>query len=428
MPELFRRQALAELRDPRGLDAAVRLVGPRHWLAVAAFGILIAAAVLWAFFGRLDYRVDGLAVLLHKGSRVYALEAPAQGRVVALHVRKGDAVEKGALLAELSLPVLETRISTLEGEVAALEAELKTRRAETAREEADDARALAGALKAHETLLAAAREREAFLAKRLAAQEAAMKKGFASRDAVQATRQELLATRQQLLAIPAAIARLKSEHAARRAARRAALDEARRALMRSRGQLAALVARHAQGARVTAPDDGTVVAVDELAGRRVEAGEPIVTLETKGGRLTAYAFFPVASGKKVAPGMRAFIGPSNVEREIHGVIRARVTKVSVLPLDRADLLARLGNEELVKQILAAGAPIEAEIVLDPARDGDGFAWTASRAPPAALTPGTLASSEVVVRREPPFALLLPVLGSLLHDADGDGSGGVEVSR
>ncbi len=428
MAIFFRKEAMEELRDPRGLDVAVRLVRARHWLIVAAFGVLVAAAVLWAFFGRLDYRVDGLAVLLHEGSRIYTLEAPADGRIIALHVRRGDTVEKGDLLAELSLPVLEAQIAALKEEIGALESELKERRTEIAREEADDARALDNALKTHESLRATLREREAFLSKHLAALQAASKKGFASRDAVETAREQLLAVRQQLLSVPVAIARLKSNYATRQTARETAVEDMRRTLVRLRGQFAALVARHDEGARITAPDDGMVVTVDELSGRRIGMGEPILTLETTGGRLTAYAFFPLASGKKVAEGMPAFIGPSNVEREIHGVIRARVVKVSILPLDRADLLARLGNEALVKQILATGAPIEAEILLDPDGNGDGFAWTASRAPPELLTPGTLASSEVIVRRVPPVALLMPLLGSLFRGDDNGGSGGAETSR
>ncbi|RMF11680.1 MAG: NHLP bacteriocin system secretion protein [Alphaproteobacteria bacterium] len=429
MPEFFRKEAIEELRDPRGLEASVQLVGTRHWLAIAAFGVLIAAALAWAFFGRLDYRVNGLAVLLHQGSRVYALEAPAEGRVIALYARRGDSVEKGALLAELSLPVLETQIAALKDQVSAIELEWKSRKAEVAREEAEDARALADALKSHQTLLKAAREREAFLAKRFAALETAAGKGFASRDTVQTTRQELLAARQQLLAIPAAIARLKSDHAARQASRRASIDDLHRSLLQARGQLAALMARHDEGTRITSPADGTVVAVEELAGERVSAGDPVVTVETKGGSLTAYAFFPVAAGKKVAVGMPAFIGPSSVEREIHGVIRARVVKVSPLPRDRADLLSRFGNEALVKQILAAGAPIEAEITLDPGPGGEGFDWTASRGSPRPLTPGTLASSEVVVRRVPPFSILMPILGTMFgFSSDKGRDGGADASR
>ena len=413
MPRLFRKEALEELRDPRGLDASIRLVGPRQWLAVSAFGILGLAALLWAIFGRLDYRVDGLAVLLHQGSRVYVLSAPAEGRIVSLYVGKGAKVAKDGLLAGLSLPVLEAEIASLEGEVASLESELKRREGEIARQEADDARSLAGALKAHRVLLKAAREREAFLAKRLAALKVALKKGFAARDTVQATRQEWLAAHQQLLAIPAQIAGLRSDHAARQAARRASIDTLKQSLITARGKLAALAARHDEESRVTAPAAGTIVAVDEPAGRRVAAGDPLFTLETTGGRLTAYAFFPTASGKKIAVGMRAFIGPGDVEREIYGVIRGRVTKISALPRDRADLLARFGNETLVEQILAGGAPIEAEIALDPATAGSSnFSWTASKGPPLELTPGTLASSEVIVRRVHPFTLLIPFLRSL----------------
>ncbi len=419
MPNLFREEAVRELSDPRGLDAAIALVRPRSWIALAALGLLVLAALVWATFGRLDYRVDGLAVLLHEGSRIIAVTAPTDGRVVAVHVRKGQSVAKGDLLAELSLPALEVRISALDASIAALEDEIKLLATSLAQENAADEQELKKALAAHEQALAAARQKEAFLAGKLTKDEALLKKGFATREAVEATRQAWLEAREQMLALSARIAEVKARFAQTRTARAARLDDLKRALIRERGRKAVLVATQANDGRLLAEEDGLVVAVEEPPGRRVEAGQPILTLETKGGAFTAYAYFPLAVGKKVRAGNPVLVAPTTVERSIYGAIEGRVTAVALLPSDRSDLLARFGNEALVKEILAAGPPLAVKIRLEKAPDTPtGFAWTSSVGPAIRLTPGTMAAATVVVRRVRPISLLVPVLTRLAISEDG----------
>ena len=413
MPDLFREEAVRELGDPRGLDEAITLVRPRGWVALAAFGVLALAAVVWAVFGRLDYRVDGLAVLLHEGSRIIPVTAPADGRVIAVHVRKGQQVTKGALLAELSLPALEAQISALDASIAALEDEIRLLAASLAQENAADEKELEKALAAHEQALAAARQKETFLARKLADDEALLKKGFATKEAVEATRQEWLAARQDVLTLSAEIVRLRAQAAATRTDRAARLDDLKRTLLQEKGRRTVLVATKATNGRLLADEDGLVVAVEELPGRRVAAGQPILTIETKGGPLAAYAYFPLAAGKKLAQGNAALVAPTTVERSLYGAMKAHVTRVDALPSDRADLLARFGNEALVRQIMGAGAPLAARLALEPAPGtASGFAWTSSKGPAVTLSPGTLAAATVVVRRIRPISLLVPVIEEL----------------
>jgi len=156
-----------------------------------------------------------------------------------------------------------------------------------------------------------------------------------------------------------------------------------------------------------------------LPGRRVEAGQPILTLETKGGALTAYAFFPLAVGKKVRRGNPVLVSPTTVERSIYGAIKGQVRAVALLPSDRSDLLARFGNDALVKEMLAAGPPLAVKVRLTKApHTPTGFAWTSSAGPEIKLTPGTMAAATVVVRRVRPISLLVPVMAQLtdLEDA------------
>src|SRR4051812_28031989 len=61
---LFRQAALDRLSVSEALDTLMTVTGPRSWIALAAIGLLLAAALAWAIGGRLrvDVAADGRCV------------------------------------------------------------------------------------------------------------------------------------------------------------------------------------------------------------------------------------------------------------------------------------------------------------------------------------------------------------------------------
>lgn len=98
---MFRRTALAQLAQPDRLDEAIEVTNARAWLALAAVGVLIAAAVVWGIVARVPTIVRAHGYLIHAGG-VRTVEAPAAGRVVALLVQAGQPIEQDQPVARVA--------------------------------------------------------------------------------------------------------------------------------------------------------------------------------------------------------------------------------------------------------------------------------------------------------------------------------------
>jgi hypothetical protein len=118
---LFRQEALNKLSAPEELDAAVGLVGPASWLALAALAIITTAIMLWALLGMTYRMVDGVGVIqLRDGGRIAHLSVTAPA---ALSVRVGQPVSirvpgltihlQGRVLAVADAPMKSEQLEEL---------------------------------------------------------------------------------------------------------------------------------------------------------------------------------------------------------------------------------------------------------------------------------------------------------------------------
>ncbi|NNC00667.1 hypothetical protein HI113_43170 [Corallococcus exiguus] len=69
----------------------------------------------------------------------------------------------------------------------------------------------------------------------------------------------------------------------------------------------------------------------------------------------------------------------------------------------------IGDDDLVSQLMASGAPIEVQMTFesDPTTRS-GLRWTSSSGPPLQITPGTTAESMILVQRQRPIPLVVPL--------------------
>ena len=126
--------AAANKNDRQQLDRLLETV-PRHErMALACFGLVLAAFVVWAFLGRVDRVVNVDGILLQPGVR-HALVATEPGFLTELLVSTGDVVEAGNPIARQTVPVLDREYAALRERVALLRDQ-----SGGPREEADPAR------------------------------------------------------------------------------------------------------------------------------------------------------------------------------------------------------------------------------------------------------------------------------------------------
>ncbi|HUS16491.1 MAG TPA: hypothetical protein VM536_15950 [Chloroflexia bacterium] len=73
--QLFRKTSLDRLSSPEQLDELMHVTSPRAWMALAAFGGLLAAALIWSLVAVIPTTVPGRGVLAPVSGQAGALQA-----------------------------------------------------------------------------------------------------------------------------------------------------------------------------------------------------------------------------------------------------------------------------------------------------------------------------------------------------------------
>lgn len=100
---LYRKKALDYLETPGQLDTLMTVTTPRGWLALAAIGFLLAAAITWGALGSLSVRVAGQGIILRPGG-IVQVAAMTGGLVSEVRVAPGDLVQPGEALISVERP------------------------------------------------------------------------------------------------------------------------------------------------------------------------------------------------------------------------------------------------------------------------------------------------------------------------------------
>ncbi|MCE5333480.1 MAG: NHLP bacteriocin system secretion protein [Desulfobacteraceae bacterium] len=160
----------------------------------------------------------------------------------------------------------------------------------------------------------------------------------------------------------------------------------------------------------------------ELNGHILELSASVGKLVVKGGQLgiidtrraddtvEAVAYFKLAEGKKIKPGMTIRLTPATVQRERFGSILAKVQTVSSYPVTTERVAKVTGNPEVASYLTRDERQIEvyAHLLKDEG-SFSGFRWNLSTGPETQVTAGTLASAIVDIEERAPISFVIPLL-------------------
>ena len=397
------------IERPEQLDELLRFTSARSWVALASMCLAVTLAVLWGIFGEVKSTVQGSAIFLTEGG-LFQIIAKESGHLQECKVHPGDTVKVGDIVAIVANPQLEKQISIKQADIAAMDesrvrqvqlilakAEAQRRVMETQRIELMQKkvfierriRALDERVRTYEELLKeGAATRQSYLNAKLDFEKASEEKALA-----ETTLNEVISKRRELDAtIHDQLFQLKFK-----------VDSAK-------GELAALQKKMDLTSTIRSESDGRVIEVLVRQGQLVREGQAIMTCESSGARLEVEIFVPANEGKKVLPGMSLQVTPSIVQREEYGFMTGKVESVSIFPISRDALVSRLKNEKLVDSLMAKGPllSIVGSLDRDPSTKS-GFHWSSSKGADVRVTVGTMGSAEVVVYKQPPAALVLPIM-------------------
>ena len=89
---IFREKSLERIASPEQLDSYLRVTAPPVWLGLIAAVLLLAGAVVWGIFGRMESCVKAVAVCRDGQAVCYVSEADFAKVELSDEVRLGDTV------------------------------------------------------------------------------------------------------------------------------------------------------------------------------------------------------------------------------------------------------------------------------------------------------------------------------------------------
>lgn len=426
---LFRKEALERIASPERLDDLVTIVSPTEWLALGTAVAITLAIVAWSLWGTLPTMVNGHGVLA-RPRQVVSVQAVSEGRVVAFFVQPGTRVNAGQLIARIDR-------GELEGERRELQARHAELQAQDERKLRIEVRALAlqrEGIRIARTSLDLRRRRleqrvrdtEALtpvLEERLSSQRRLRDEGLIPQVAESRldAEQKALENRALVAELHTALkqldidaAELDSRQEQLAQAHLEATSERRNDMDEVRARLAVLDAQLARTGEIRAQAAGRVLELVVEPGQVVPAGGRLATmaLEDGGAELRSVLYFSTGDGKRLRPGMTAYVTPDTVPRERFGGIVGRIASVAELPTTREGAANTLGNAETADALLRGEPRIE--VVVDLVADGttaSGYRWSSSSGPSLTISAGTLATGRVTVEGRAPISYVLPFLRS-----------------
>ncbi|WP_419786983.1 NHLP bacteriocin system secretion protein [Pseudodesulfovibrio sp.] len=413
MSDKDRKRSGNPLASPEELSRRITIVDAKGKFAVLTGIVLAVVLIGWSVFGSVPEMVMGTGILVPPDGLMDVV-ALGQGQITEVDVAPGDTVSSGDILARVSMPELETeRQSILAG--------LKSARLWTAERETYYGQTMEVQGKNNEERIRHLRFRMDYLQeyfnflKQHVKRLDTMHKGYI-------TPKEVETTRKNMQSVLADINDCKLKIADVQAADLDLKSKAEQDTLQSRKQetdlelsLESVERRLQVFTKVRSPYDGVVVDTGMELGDYVSPGMPVVTLRPVDSPLEASLLFPAEVGKKIKPGMVAYVYPSTASKEEYGCIYGLVSSVGEYPASPESLMKSIGSRQLVQAIMEQGVMIMVRVVL--LRDPDtasGFKWSSSEGPEdTSIEAGTVCTGNVVLKRNRPIDLLFPKFSKML---------------
>lgn len=416
---LFRKVALERLSSPEQLDTLMRIITPRAWLWLVPFIGLVGLALLWGWFGSIPSKVNGKCILINPLG-LADLTASAGGRVQEVHLKVGDAVRRGQVIALIAQPEIADRIEKAEARVRDLEAQGRSVRSFAQQGGALTAQSLAQQRQNLDAQWRNAQQKARLAGERLKVQQDLLAQGLVTNQAVLATRQEAAAAELEAEALQNQMRQLSLRKLDSDKLSNTEVSGVELQIAQARRELDSLAASRKLTTEVLASVAGRVVEIKAAPGALVAQGASLALVEktaaaggtgtpASGGQVQALIYVAAADGKQIQAGMQAQIVPSTVKREEYGFLIATVNYVSEYPSTPQSMAMLLQNDALVRDLAGATPPVEVRATLFAAANHSGYTWSSKAGAPVKIRAGTVCTSEIVVRTQRPAALVIPLL-------------------
>lgn len=410
---LIRREALQAVSASDSIRDMLVVTRRRGWLTLLAVAFVLTAVLIYAIFGRIPVKVTGAGMLV-AGDDLYLVDVTSSGQLAELHVKVGDRVTRGQIIAVLSSKDLDRQIESTRQRIALLDDQNDSLSVvETSQLSLSEA-TLERSIDSLQQEIESSTRLHEMKQGQLKAQQELIKKGYISQNTLISTLQEVTQLEQAIMKSQTSLKGSRQSHESTRAgiegARASRADE----INQSQAQLVELEMRRDTELKVYSAVAGLVVGVRQERGSVLDAGSSLVEIQVggkAGDPLGCVAYLSLKTGKRAAAGMTAEVAPTIAKRSRYGFIRASVTSVEEYVASDEQLLNVFANQSMVDEIRKNLGPV-IRVRLDLETDAStptGFRWSTREGYPVRLTAGTEVGIEVVVEQRRPISYVIPWL-------------------
>lgn len=440
---IFRKVSLDRLSSPEELDQRLTVISPIGWMALVAVGILIFAALIWGFFGRISDKAIGSGIIISSGG-ITGVVHHATGQITDVSVHDGDYVIKGQVLVRLEQTQLIVDINKNKEDLTAMKAiDLDKLELKDSKRNFNVYSRFGEIYKGYLTAQANVNtQTKYFEAEKAKAEneleqvrvqyEASLDKyndciilyehGAVSKDELDNAEREMRASessynnrKHNLSELP--LAQLKEAETALEAQKQLLKDSIVASIIDLESTIEKQQRELLSNNEIIAGVSGRVLEMQVSKGDIYQAGSVICTIAEESEQtdtLEAVLYVPVEQGKKIIPGMEVNISPSTVQKEESGFMLGNVVSVSEYPASTQGMMLTLGNADLVRQLSGNSSPIEVRVkmIMD-SSTVSGYKWSTPQGPSLVIDGGTFCTGEVKIEQKRPISMVMPFIKKLL---------------
>jgi HlyD family secretion protein len=411
---IFRKEALEAMSTKQKLEESVVVINPKSWIALFTSVVLVILGFLWAIFGRIPERVEGMGMLL-KASGNFILYTEYEAEVEKVFVQEGDLVQEDQVLVKMTNKKIVLDIQSLEEKKARIED-------------------FAAAFKALET--------EKIDVKRIALEESIDK----GKQETVRLEKELQAMQRDyywkeklyeegLISLPTLNSVVQNINE-----KMSQIDNAKISILQNQASLKDLPqllqfqefetqkkeveAAIAQKKLdldyliVKSPYKGKILSVSVKEGQEVKLGQNIIWGEQhipNENDMLFYGFFTSPKNQRLKEGMLGEVTLRDVDDKLYGQLMVSAKEVWPFPLAADALYKIIGNDQIVSLLTDGGRESPIQATFQPFIDKttvSGFKWTSKKGPPFEISSGVLGDIRVTISSQRPISYLFPFLREL----------------
>jgi hypothetical protein len=164
---------------------------------------------------------------------------------------------------------------------------------------------------------------------------------------------------------------------------------------------------------VVAPKAALVLRRIAREGDKVARDDTLLFLESQDEPLQARVFLPIGEGYQVRKGQTVHVIPALAKSNDAGFLLGKVLSAGKFPMTSEEMVRRLQNDELVKQLNRAGPCLQVlvELEADPQAAG-GYKWSSPRGNALQLFSGTPCTALFIVGKQRPIHFVFADLSAV----------------